>query len=522
MQARTPRTSLWGMLAATAGFALWTALALRTPALDWLDRWRPWQVRRDSALAEVARAIAVLTTPAVVWVTLAGLAWWARQRRLRNLAWALLISGGFSWGLSALVKQLTRRPRPDNDFSDLFTSAGWAYPSSHLAAITTAAMMVAVVASSTRRPRSVQLVRRTLAVGLVALVALDRWLLGVHWATDLVGGGLLGVAATSATLWVCRVRTLPPWDLIVRRPPAPTEGRLCAVVYNPVKVLDRGVFVRIISDELRERGWQQPLLLPTTPTDPGHAMTREAIARGAELVLVAGGDGTVRVVSSELVSSGVRLGLVPAGTANLLARNLGIPHDDEAAVTIALTGRPTPMDVVRVCVDGEPPGDHPEHFAVMGGMGIDAKVMSDTSAQLKRTVKSMAYGVAVAQNLNHQPAPARVWVDDELVSTRPASLILLGNVGEIQAGLQLFPGASAVDGSVDVLITGPRGVAGWIRWGLAVATRQRWQSVVADGRRVRVQADVPMPYQLDGDTLGQTCDFEAEVIPGAVQVMLPR
>ena len=522
MHARTPLTSLWGMLAALIGFVLWTWLTLSTSWLHWLDHWRPVRLAPDGALAEVARAVAVLTWPLVIWGGLIAMAIWAWRRRLRRLAWALLASGGVAWAVSALVKRFVRRPRPESAFGDLFTSSGWAYPSTHMVMITTAALMVAVVASSTRRRRWVQLWRRAGAVAAMAVVFADRWLLGVHWASDLIGGALLGAATTSATLLVCGVRTLPPWDLVLPRTRASSEGRRCAVVFNPTKVLDPVVFERIIADELREHGWQPPIMMPTTPDDPGHEMTQRAVADDVDLVLAAGGDGTVRVVSSELVNTGIPLGLIPAGTANLLARNLGIPHDDEAALDIALGGVATPIDVVRVRVDqAEEPGPR-EHFAVMGGMGIDAKVMSDTSSQLKKTVKSVAYGVAVAQNLNHQPTPVKVWVDDELVADRPASLILLGNVGEIQAGLQLFPGASATDGSVDVLVTGPRGVAGWVQWGLGIVTRQRWKSVVVSGRRVRIEASEPMPYQLDGDTLGTTTGFEARVIAGGIRLMLPR
>ena len=104
-------------------------------------------------------------------------------------------------------------------------------------------------------------------------------------------------------------------------------------------------------------GWAPPLWLPTTPEDPGTGQAREAVARGADVVIACGGDGTVRAVAQALAGTGVAMGLVPAGTGNLLARTLRLPTDVASATRVALTGDDRAIDVGRLCADREDPAD---------------------------------------------------------------------------------------------------------------------------------------------------------------------
>lgn len=520
MASRASRFTVGSCLLAALAFLGCTWLVLDTSALDHLDAWRPWILRRDTTASEVARAIAVVTWPGVQVAVMTVIAWWAWQRRLRRLAWALVIAPTTAWGLTGLVKQAVHRPRPEHAYGDLFTAWGWSYPSTHVVLTTVSAIMVGALVTTTRQPRGSQLAWRVAGVALVAVVALDRWLLGVHWFSDLVGGLLLGIALAAATLWGVGVRMLPAWAAPHRGPTDEPTKRRAAVIYNPAKVADEAMLRRMVGDEVASRGWGPTLWLNTERDDPGYAMAQEAIRAGVDLVLCAGGDGTVRVVSSELANTGIPLALIPAGTANLLARNLGIPHDDDAAITLAFVGRPAAIDLVHVVVDGD--ARRGEHFVVMGGLGIDGKVMADTSVSLKRTVKSVAYAVAIAQNLNHAPVPAVVELDGDLVSDSPASLMLLGNVGEIHAGLQLFPRAKADDGQLDLLVTGPKGLGDWVRWGVGVLIKRGHKVTTGHGRRVRITVSEPLPYQLDGDTLGEATVFEATVVPGALTLMLPH
>ena len=221
------------------------------------------------------------------------------------------------------------------------------------------------------------------------VVAVDQWILGAHYVTDIVGGVLLGGLTATLALLASGVEVPVGYDLVTEMTrtravePVPAERRRrAAVIYNPTKVTDWVTFRRHVEYELRTRGWDRPLWLETSTDDPGRAMTEQAVREGVDLVLGAGGDGTIRVICSGLAGSGVPFGLIPAGTGNLLARNIGIPLDEAAALDVAFDGLDKAVDLVALSVDGGPA----DHFAVMAGIGIDAVIMEGTDPMLKRAV----------------------------------------------------------------------------------------------------------------------------------------
>src|SRR4029453_8530394 len=110
--------------------------------------------------------------------------------------------------------------------------------------------------------------------------------------------------------------------------------RRAAVIFNPTRVTDWITFRRHVEYELKTRGWDRALWLETTTDDPGQAMTAQAVRENVDLVLGAGGDGTIRIICSGLANTGIPFGLIPAGTGNLLARNIGIPLDEVAALGV--------------------------------------------------------------------------------------------------------------------------------------------------------------------------------------------
>jgi diacylglycerol kinase family enzyme len=139
-----------------------------------------------------------------------------------------------------------------------------------------------------------------------------------------------------------------------------------------------------MEDNLQRNGWRDTLWLETSVEDPGRAMTRQAVAEQVDLVIGAGGDGTIRYVADGLACSGIPLGLVPAGTGNLLARNLDLPLEEVDAIEVALSGQVRQIDLVKITVDDRAP----EHFAVMAGIGVDAMIMDETDEDLKDKVGS--------------------------------------------------------------------------------------------------------------------------------------
>jgi diacylglycerol kinase (ATP) len=129
----------------------------------------------------------------------------------------------------------------------------------------------------------------------------------------------------------------------------PTVSRRCAVIYNPTKVSDK--FHALVEESLQRNGWGNTLWLETSAEDPGRAMTKQAVAEQVDLVIGAGGDGTIRYVADSLADTGIPMGLVPAATGNLLARNLDLPLEELDAIEVALGGQVRLIDLVRITVD---------------------------------------------------------------------------------------------------------------------------------------------------------------------------
>jgi diacylglycerol kinase family enzyme len=215
------------------------------------------------------------------------------------------------------------------------------------------------------------------------------------------------------------------------------------------------------------------------------------------------------------------MGLLPGGTANLLARNLRLPVDDlDAALTVALTGRDVGIDVGEVTWDD----DQPAVFLVMAGMGLDAEMMAGVDAGLKRRVGWLAYAVSGARALFRLGFAVRVRADAERAVSQHARAVVVGNCGELAGGLQLMPEASLTDGRLDTMLASPNSIAGWLAIALnfASAKRRGHPSLVRlVSERVEVATREGIEAQLDGDAVGLRRRMNCSVRPGALTVRLP-
>lgn len=292
-----------------------------------------------------------------------------------------------------------------------------------------------------------------------------------------------------------------------------------AVVVNPSNVDNLGKLQIQITRVCVELGWAPPLWLETTVEDPGGGQARIALAAGADVVLVCGGDGTVRHVAQVLAGSGTALGLVPAGTGNVLARNLGIVLGNIARATrIALCGRNRAVDVGRVMIDERA---EEQVFLVMAGVGFDAAIMAGAPHELKARLGSLAYFVSGLRSLRGPRAPITLAVDGRIEAPRQVRMVVVGNCGRLLGGLVLMPAARVDDGLLDVVAIGPRGICGWLAVTARVLTRrcrghkivQHWQ-----GRTVIISADAPQLAQLDGDPVGEVRALRMRVDQGALLV----
>jgi YegS/Rv2252/BmrU family lipid kinase len=301
--------------------------------------------------------------------------------------------------------------------------------------------------------------------------------------------------------------------------------RHAAVIVNPTKFPDLGAVERSVTQACLDHGWAAPLWLETTADDTGRGQTEQALAEGVDLVCPLGGDGTVRAVAEVLVHTGMPLGLLPGGTGNLLARNLGLPFTDlDASLAIALTGHDRTIDVgrVRFDVSGEDHDAREQVFLVMAGIGFDAAMMAGAPERLKARVGWLAYAVSGARHLVGPRVKVRIKADDEPSYTRSVHTVLVGNCGQLTGGLELMPDAEVDDGWLDAVALSPHGVVGWAAMTVQLLSKRRHPRVERMRcRELRVAAQRPQEGELDGDTVGQVRAMRVRVDPGALLVRMP-
>jgi diacylglycerol kinase family enzyme len=257
--------------------------------------------------------------------------------------------------------------------------------------------------------------------------------------------------------------------------------------------------------------------VPTTPDDPGEGQARDAAKGGAGLGLVAGGDGTVRAAAQGLAHSGVRLGILPQGTGNLLARNLEIPQDDDQALEVALCGAERTLDLGRL--------DDGTAFAVMAGAGFDALMMREAPDRLKTVIGWPAYLIGGIRGLRHRRVHLTLKLDDEPPREAVVRTVLVGNVGRLQGGLELLPDATPDDGALDVALVAPRSPGDWvvlIARGLMRRPRPDRRLELLRGRRIEIRTRRIEARQVDGDLIDDGAGFIAEVDAAALVVRVPR
>lgn len=244
--------------------------------------------------------------------------------------------------------------------------------------------------------------------------------------------------------------------------------------------------------KLREALGSDVELVETTADDPGPGQTKSAVEAGADIVVACGGDGTVRACLEPLAGTDTALGIVPLGTGNLLASNLGLASGLDGAEGIG-HGERRSIDLGRV---------NGEAFAVMAGSGFDALMIRDANDTLKSKVGTAAYVLSGAKNLRSDLVGTKVTVDGTEWFDGRTTMVLVGNFGEISGGVEVFPDAKADDGRLDVAVMSASTLREWASIAWRLLRRRPLRLDVArrtQGKTIEVTHSRPRVYELDGE-----------------------
>jgi diacylglycerol kinase family enzyme len=281
-----------------------------------------------------------------------------------------------------------------------------------------------------------------------------------------------------------------------------------------------GRFVPLCREVAARNGWTAEFHV-TEKAEAGVAAAAGAALDGADLVVAVGGDGTVRGCAEGVASTGVPLGIVPHGTANLLARTLGIPGHPRAALAVALDHRRAADDRVIDRVIDLAIADR-EPFTAMAGMGLDAAVVAGT--KLKHQFGWFAYAISGAAHLASPPTRFTIKLDDNPPIERTARSVVVGNSGLLPGGFALLPDARLDDGLLDVGVLAPHGPLGWTRLATRVLTHSQHQDRMLErfqARRVEITSGVTLPREVDGEVISPGSALTVLVQPGTLTVRVP-
>ena len=310
------------------------------------------------------------------------------------------------------------------------------------------------------------------------------------------------------------------------------------MIYNPVKV-EAEELRAAIAAEPASAGWAETLWFETTVEDPGTGQAKQAVEAGADMVIAAGGDGTIRAVAQVLAGTPASLALLPSGTGNLLARNLDLTLDDMGhSIGVAFGGADRKIDLAWADIRREGGAVEREAFLVMAGLGLDAKMLSHTDEELKARVGWLAYVDAIRKALRDKNRlRMRYRVDGRSARTVSAHTLIIGNCGSLPANILLLPTAAIDDGRFEAVFLRPESAWGWVQifvkiiWENGVLRRTRigrkLMSPDVDalryvkGRRLEVVLSRPEELELDGDSFGRARAFRTWIDGGGLTVRVP-
>ena len=293
-------------------------------------------------------------------------------------------------------------------------------------------------------------------------------------------------------------------------------AKRCRVILNPVARREKAG--RISLGVFPESCRVEVVLSRAT----GHAteLARKAVAEGLELVVAAGGDGTVNEVANGIAGSGAVLGILPLGSVNVLARELGIPRRMDGAWKVLACGRARSIDLGRItCGAGQ--GRKPHYFTQLAGAGLDAKAVGQVTRAQKKIWGPLSYVFAGLKAASESAPPVRVEMDGR--AAIEGACVIFGN-GRFYGGpFAVLKRARIDDGWLDVCVFQRNGYWSLLNYlqGVLRRTHTGFKDVsYAKARKARLTSQGEVPVEVDGEMLG-FLPAEVEVLPRALKVMVP-
>jgi diacylglycerol kinase family enzyme len=319
-----------------------------------------------------------------------------------------------------------------------------------------------------------------------------------------------------------------------RQQPSAVKGRV-AVVYHPEKI-DLSRTKRAVEKHTKTLGYAPALWLATTEEDKGAGQARDAVAQGATVIMVAGGDGTLREVIQAVYNQDVSISLLPLGTGNILARNLSLPLNAlTQSVDRAINGSDRQLDLGRVTMHLEDGTVTEQIFVGLAGVGLDATIILNTDTALKRRIGWFAYVDAGLRSLPIKFERLQLTVDNRETRTLKVHMLLIGNCGFLPGNISVMPEAKLDDGILDVAAVGPRRIWNWVDlWGRVTVGNWLVRPVPGgrrmlegtanvktlenlNGKRIELKPERAVDIQLDGDAFGRVQLAVFDVLPGAMR-----
>ena len=290
------------------------------------------------------------------------------------------------------------------------------------------------------------------------------------------------------------------------------HGRKVLAIVNPSSGSSRGAeLAATLKDSVLGLGATACAVRLTEGPDDALNWSVAAANDGIDMLIAAGGDGTVTAVAQGVLrsGSGATIAIVPLGTGNGMARVLGLPLEPEEAIAACAEGRAVALDVIEV-------KSHGTISLLFCGAGVDAVINQEADREAKNRLGIFAYiwAVFVAARRTRR-RHVTVTLDSRAMRTRAHSVVAFNATRLAVLGLQLGPDASPHDGRMDVAVLRTPGVLAMLRKALRLMDRSTSRTEMTEAKRVRVEAQPPLPVQVDGDPVGET-PLELNLLAGAV------